>query len=67
MEKRYKYEFDGWSNWERLTDTVTGQTITRHLGLEIYEIFSLLGIDEQLEIKEAEPDEIKEDDLPSDC
>lgn len=49
MTKRYRYEFDLWSNWERLTDTVTGKVI-EGFQLNLDDIFSQLGIEGQVEM-----------------
>lgn len=49
MAKRYRYEFDLWGNWERLIDTVTGKVI-EGFRLNLNDIFSQLGIEEQVEI-----------------
>lgn len=49
MEKRYRYEFDLWGNWERFIDTTTGKVLEGYR-LNLEDVFSQLGIKEQVEM-----------------
>lgn len=58
MDKRYLYEFSIDGDWERLTDTKIGKMVEGY-HLNVDDVFFLLGMGEQLEMKEKhDPDDV---------